>query len=47
MSPRARSPSRPTPSQKRRFWGNPSALSTVLPVSSVRLKLTTSPPIIR
>ncbi len=35
------------PNQKRKFWGNPSALSTVLPVSSVRLKLTTSPAMIR
>ena len=35
------------PNQNRKFWGSPSALSTVLPVSSVRLKLTTSPTMIR
>ncbi len=31
------------PNQKRKFWGSPSALSTVLPTSSVRPKLTTRP----
>ena len=35
------------PNQKRKFWGSPRALSTVLPISSVRLKLTTSPAMIR
>ena len=35
------------PNQKSKFCGSPRALSTVLPSSSVRLKLTTRPAMIR
>ena len=47
ISPMANNSSKPMPNQKRKLCGSPSALSTVLPTSSVRLKLTTRPPMMR
>jgi len=47
MRPTARTSRSPMPNQKRRFCGSPRALRTVLPTSSVRLKLTTRPAMMR